>query len=177
MWVLIALLPSAGFGIYNFGVDALIILLLSVASCVLSEFIYEKALKKPVTIGDLSAVVTGLLLGMNLPSTVPWWIPILGGIFAIPTMIGYIRYRGGKLTDCKEWDKLLYWYVHSFLWGRYAGSTESTLSQDLNMINQNGGIDGLIKARDNAVEFDLKTLESEGCSEMNAMFEYFDQLK
>ena len=83
LWVLIALLPSAGFGIYNFGVDALIILLLSVASCVLSEFIYEKALKKPVTIGDFSAVVTGLLLGMNLPSTVPWWIPILGGIFAI----------------------------------------------------------------------------------------------
>ena len=83
MWVVIALLPAAGFGIYNFGIDALIILLLSVASCVLSEFIYEKALKKPVTIGDFSAVVTGLLLGMNLPSTVPWWIPVLGGIFAI----------------------------------------------------------------------------------------------
>ena len=83
MWVVIALLPAAGFGIYNFGVDALIILLLSVASCVLSEFIYEKAMHKPVTVGDLSAVVTGLLLGMNLPSTVPWWIPVLGGIFAI----------------------------------------------------------------------------------------------
>ncbi|MDC7294460.1 RnfABCDGE type electron transport complex subunit D [Butyrivibrio sp. DSM 10294] len=83
MWVVIALLPAAGYGIYNFGLDALIILLLSVASCVLSEFIYEKALHKPVTVGDLSAVVTGLLLGMNLPSTVPWWIPVLGGIFSI----------------------------------------------------------------------------------------------
>ncbi|WP_026489621.1 RnfABCDGE type electron transport complex subunit D [Butyrivibrio sp. XBB1001] len=83
MWVVIALLPAAGFGIYNFGVDALIILLLSVATCVFSEFIYEKALHKPVTIGDLSAVVTGLLLGLNLPSTVPWWIPVLGGVFAI----------------------------------------------------------------------------------------------
>ena len=83
MWVVIALLPAAGFGIYNFGPDALIILLLSVASCVLSEFIYEKAMHKRVTIGDLSAVVTGLLLGMNLPSTVPYWIPVLGGIFAI----------------------------------------------------------------------------------------------
>ncbi|MCR4902001.1 MAG: RnfABCDGE type electron transport complex subunit D [Butyrivibrio sp.] len=82
-WVVIALLPAAGFGIYNFGLDALIILVLSVLSTVLSEFIYEKLMHKKITIGDLSAVVTGLLLGMNLPSTVPWWIPIIGGIFAI----------------------------------------------------------------------------------------------
>ena len=59
-------------------------------------------------------------------------------------MIGYIRYRGGKITDSKEWDKMLYWYVHSFLWGRYSGSVESTLSQDLNIVSQGGGIEGLI---------------------------------
>ncbi len=46
--------------------------------------------------------------------------------------------------DSKEWDKLLYWYVHTFLWGRYSGSTESALSQDLNVLAQGGGIDGLI---------------------------------
>ena len=83
IWVVISLLPAAGFGIYNFGIDALIILALSVLSTVLSEFIYEKLMHKKITIGDFSAVVTGLLLGMNLPSTVPWWIPILGGMFAI----------------------------------------------------------------------------------------------
>lgn len=83
MWVVIALLPATGFGIYNFGLNALIIILLSVASAVLSEFIYEKALHKPVTIGDFSAVVTGLLLALNLPSTVPFWVPILGSVFAI----------------------------------------------------------------------------------------------
>ncbi|WP_034446540.1 RnfABCDGE type electron transport complex subunit D [Butyrivibrio sp. AE2032] len=83
MWVIIALLPTTGYGIYNFGLNALIIVLLSVASCVLTEFLYEKALKKPVTVGDFSAAVTGLLLALNLPSTVPWWIPVLGGIFAI----------------------------------------------------------------------------------------------
>lgn len=83
MWVVIALLPATGFGIYNFGLDALIIILLSVATCVLTEFIYEKAMHKPVTIGDYSAVVTGLLLALNLPSTVPWWVPIIGGVFAI----------------------------------------------------------------------------------------------
>ncbi len=55
--------------------------------------------------------------------------------------------------------------------------TDSFYNNTPNIFERLGGIDGLIKARDNAVEFDLKTLESEGCSEMNAMFEYFDQLK
>ena len=82
-WVVISLLPSAGYGVYRFGSNALIILLLSVATTVVTEFLYEKLMKKPVTIGDFSAVVTGLLLGMNLPSTVVWYVPVLGGIFAI----------------------------------------------------------------------------------------------
>lgn len=49
----------------------------------LTEYIYEKLMHKPVTIGDYSAVVTGLLLALNLPSTAPWWIGVVGGIFAI----------------------------------------------------------------------------------------------
>lgn len=81
--VVIALLPAAGFGIYNFGLDALILILITVAACVLTEWIYEKAMRKKVTIGDFSAVVTGLLLALNLPSTAPWWIGVVGGVFAI----------------------------------------------------------------------------------------------
>ncbi len=81
--VVIALLPAAGFGIYNFGLDALILILITVATTVLTEYIYEKAMHKKVTIGDFSAVVTGLLLALNLPSTAPWWIGVIGGIFAI----------------------------------------------------------------------------------------------
>ena len=81
--VIIALLPAAGFGIYNFGLDALIIICVTVATCVLTELIYEKLMKKKVTIGDFSAIVTGLLLALNLPSTVPWWICVIGGVFAI----------------------------------------------------------------------------------------------
>ncbi len=81
--VVIALLPAAGFGIYNFGVDALILIVVTVTSTVLTELIYEKAMHKKVTIGDFSAVVTGLLLALNLPSTAPWWIGVIGGIFAI----------------------------------------------------------------------------------------------
>ena len=81
--VVIALLPAAGFGIYNFGLDALILILVTVASTVLTEFIFEKICKRKVTIGDYSAVVTGLLLAMNLPASAPWWIGAVGGVFAI----------------------------------------------------------------------------------------------
>ncbi|MBD5547290.1 MAG: RnfABCDGE type electron transport complex subunit D [Lachnospiraceae bacterium] len=81
--VVIALLPAAGFGVYNFGLDALILIFVTVATCVLTELIYEKAMRKKVTIGDFSAVVTGLLLALNLPSSAPWWIGVIGGIFAI----------------------------------------------------------------------------------------------
>ena len=81
--VIIALLPALGIGVFVFGLRALMIILISVATCVLSEFLYEKLLHLPVTIGDHSAVVTGLILAVNLYSTAPWWIPVLGGVFAI----------------------------------------------------------------------------------------------
>ena len=78
--VVLALLPAAGFGIYNFGMHALLLICVTVASCVATEFVYEKLMKKTVTIGDFSAIVTGLLLSLNLA---PWWIGVVGGIFAI----------------------------------------------------------------------------------------------
>ncbi|MCH5259967.1 MAG: RnfABCDGE type electron transport complex subunit D [Lachnospiraceae bacterium] len=81
--VVIALLPAAGFGIYNFGLGALITIVVTVASTVLTELIFEKVCKKKVTIGDYSAVVTGLLLALNLPVSAPWWIGVVGGVFAI----------------------------------------------------------------------------------------------
>ncbi len=70
---------------------------------------------------------------------------VLGSVFAVVTMIGYLRYHNWKLSGSAEWDRLLYWFVHAFLWGRYAGSTESALAQDLNTINRGEGIDGLIR--------------------------------
>lgn len=70
---------------------------------------------------------------------------VLGSVFAVVTMIGYLRYYNWKLSGSAEWDRLLYWFVHAFLWGRYAGSTESALAQDLNTINRGEGIDGLIR--------------------------------
>lgn len=81
--VVVALLPAAGFGIYNFGLDALILIVVAVATTVITEYTYEKLMNKKVTIGDYSAVVTGLLLALNLPSSAPWWIAVVGGVFAI----------------------------------------------------------------------------------------------
>lgn len=81
--VVIALLPAAGFGIYNFGTDALILILITVATTVFTEYAYGKLMNKAVTINDYSAAVTGLLLALNLPSSAPWWIGVIGGVFAI----------------------------------------------------------------------------------------------
>ena len=81
--VIIALLPCLVIGVAVFGLRVLMITLLCVVSCVATECLYEKALKLPVTIGDLSAVVTGMILAVNLYSTAPWWLPVIGGVFAI----------------------------------------------------------------------------------------------
>ncbi|MGN0130917.1 MAG: RnfABCDGE type electron transport complex subunit D [Lachnospiraceae bacterium] len=81
--VVIALLPAAAFGVYNFGLNALFLILITIASCVLSEFLFDMICHKKNTIGDLSAVVTGLLLALNLPPKAPWWIGVIGGAFAI----------------------------------------------------------------------------------------------
>ncbi|MDO4623318.1 MAG: RnfABCDGE type electron transport complex subunit D [Eubacteriales bacterium] len=81
--VVFALLPAAIFGVVNFGPRALVILLLSVASCCGFEALTNRWFKRPPSLRDYSAVVTGLLLGMNLPASVPFWMPVLGGAFAM----------------------------------------------------------------------------------------------
>lgn len=81
--VIIALTPAALMGIWAFGVEALLIIAISIASCVCFEALFQKITKQKITVYDLSAVVTGLLLAMNLPSSAPWWLPIVGGFFAI----------------------------------------------------------------------------------------------
>ena len=82
--VVIALLPATFFGIWNFRHEnAWILVVVTTASAVLAEYIYEKLMHKPITINDFSAVVTGLLLALNLPPTLPWWMGVLGAVFAI----------------------------------------------------------------------------------------------
>ena len=81
--VAIALLPACIFGVYNNGYRAAVIILISVATALLTEFLFEKLVRRTVTVGDWSAVVTGLLLAVNLPASVPYWMPALGSLFAI----------------------------------------------------------------------------------------------
>ena len=81
--VIIALVPSLIYGVFIFGLRALYLAIVSIATCVLSELIYNLVMKKPATVKDLSAVVSGMLLAFNLPVNVPLWMPIVGGIFAM----------------------------------------------------------------------------------------------
>ena len=81
--VAIALVPTLGFGVYHFGWNALMLIAVSAVSCMAFEALYELLAKKPITVFDYSALVTGLILAVNLPATAKWWMPVLGSAFAI----------------------------------------------------------------------------------------------
>ena len=81
--VCIAMLPALAWGVYHFGLYSLYVTVATVAACVLSEYVFEYFMGKPITVKDMSAVVTGMILALNMPPEIPIWIPVLGGIFAI----------------------------------------------------------------------------------------------
>ena len=81
--VVIALIPATLVGIYNFRVSALLVILTTCVTCVLSEYIWQRCMKQPITTNDFSALLTGLLLALNLPATIPLWMCVIGGVFAI----------------------------------------------------------------------------------------------
>ena len=81
--VIIALVPALGVGAYMFGMNVAILLVVNVACCVIFEWAYRKLMKKNTSVGDLSAVVTGVLLTCVMPSAAPWWLGIIGSFFAI----------------------------------------------------------------------------------------------
>ena len=91
LYVIIALLPTTLFGIYNFtsmfglkyGIRTILLIVLCVATCVVSEYLFGKITKRSSTVGDLSAIVTGLILALNLPCTLPFWMAMVGSAFAI----------------------------------------------------------------------------------------------
>ena len=81
--VIIAMLPATAWGILRFGLNAALVVIVSIVAAVLSETIFNIIIKKPNTISDLSCVVTGLILGLNMPPNVPLFIPVVGSVFAI----------------------------------------------------------------------------------------------
>ena len=91
--VVLAMLPAFGFSVWYFGISAIIVTSVSVISCVAFEYLIQKfLLKSKVRISDGSAIVTGILLAFNLPSSIPWWMIVLGSLFAIG--IGKMAYGG-----------------------------------------------------------------------------------
>lgn len=97
--VLIALLPATVASVYFFGMDAALIVLVSVLSCVASEALWQVTTGRKITIGDLSAVVTGLLLAFNLPVSVPLWLPAVGGVFAIVVVKQFYGGMGQNIVN------------------------------------------------------------------------------
>ena len=81
--VCIAMIPTAVYGVVQFGIHSLFVILVTVLAAVLSEYLWQRGMKKEVTITDCSAVVTGLILALNMPPEIPLWIPALGAVFAI----------------------------------------------------------------------------------------------
>ncbi|MBZ2175331.1 RnfABCDGE type electron transport complex subunit D [Schnuerera sp. xch1] len=81
--VVIALTPAMIGSVYFFGLNALKLILISIASAILFEALIQKLFKKPITIDDFSAVITGILIAFNLPASAPWWLPVMGSAFAI----------------------------------------------------------------------------------------------
>jgi electron transport complex protein RnfD len=81
--VIIALIPACFFSIYRYGLHTSLVIAISIISAIVAEFLFQRVAKKKVTIGDNSAIITGLLLAFNLPPDIPYWIPVLGSAFAI----------------------------------------------------------------------------------------------
>lgn len=81
--VAIAMIPASAYGVYQFGIKAALVLLVSVLSCILSEYVFQALMGKSITVSDGSALVTGMILGLNMPPAIPLWIPFFGGMFAI----------------------------------------------------------------------------------------------
>ena len=81
--VVIAMLPTAIYGCLQWGFHSFLVVLLTTLAAVVTEYIYQKAMKLPVTISDWSAAVTGMILALNCPPNIPYWIPMVGSVFAI----------------------------------------------------------------------------------------------
>lgn len=97
--VIIALIPCAAVGVKVFGFPALMLMLVSVLTAVLAEALWQKLTKQPVRVDDLSAAVTGLILALNLPPRAPWWLAVVGGVFAVVVVKGLFGGLGDNFVN------------------------------------------------------------------------------
>ena len=97
--VVIAMIPASVYGVWQFGMNALLVLIATVIASVAAEYLYEKLMHKPITISDGSAVVTGMILALNMPPEIPVWIPVLGGILCNHRCKTALRWSGTELHE------------------------------------------------------------------------------
>ncbi|MGO1580065.1 MAG: RnfABCDGE type electron transport complex subunit D [Peptoniphilaceae bacterium] len=118
--VIIALIPAMLGSVYFFGMRAVMLIAVSVLSCVGAEYIFQKFFNKEIQIGDLSAVVTGILIAFNLPASAPWWMAVFGSVFAIVVIkqcFGGIGFNfmnpalGARIVIMASWAKLMTNYI------------------------------------------------------------------
>ena len=145
--VVIALLPAVVVSVLFYGWSELLVLGVSVASCVLLEYLITKyLLKKPCTVGDWSAVITGVLLALNLPATTPWWVVLIGAVVAIgvakmtfgglgqnlfnPAIVGRVFLLISFPTYMTDWTKPA-GFISNALVDGYTGATPLGLAKGL----------------------------------------------
>ncbi len=130
--VLIALLPCTICGVAYFGLYSLLLIVLCVSTCFISEQLYNKIRKKPYTL-DLSAIVTGLILALNLPPRAPWYIPIIGGVFAIVIVKMLFGGLGKNFANPAATARVFLLLAYSGLMTRYIGvdMADNLLSVDV----------------------------------------------
>ncbi len=159
--VCLALAPAGIAGVILYGINAAILIAICVVTCILSEFLWQKLTKQPVTIADWSAVVTGLLLAYNLPATAPWWVAVIGSILAIVVVKQFFGGIGSNFMNPALTARAILFISWSGIMGAYpkanpfqftadavtgatplatlnAGSTEGVKLLDLLLGNQGG---------------------------------------
>lgn len=154
--VILALLPSAAAGVYYFGFPALKVIVLSVVTAVLTEFLIQKLRKVKVTVKDWSAALTGLLLAMTIPPNLPWYVPVAGSFFAIAIgkqIFGGLGYNPFNPALIGRAFLLAAWPVPmTTTWGRpggeigLSGIIQSNLEGVLSRTNNEVVIDALSSA-------------------------------
>jgi len=116
--VIIAMLPALVWGVINWGINVLLLTVVSVVGCLFWEWLYRKVMKKPQSVGDLSCVVTGMLLAFVCPPSIPWWMLIIGDFFAIIVVKQLFGGIGKNFVNPALAGR-------AFLVGSYAGSMTS----------------------------------------------------
>lgn len=145
--VIIALLPLCIYGIYLFGISALAVILTSVISCVVFEGLFQKINKLPVRLGDLSAIVSGLMLSMVLPPTIPLWQVVLAGFFAMVVAKGFFGGIGSNVFNPALTGRAFLFVSFSKAMGTFTAPFDAVTSATVLSVIKKGEFDVADKAQ------------------------------